>query len=112
MNLRVHRLHLDRPDDAHRHNGDAALTRQPGDAGAPLVHVGVERAGALGVQAEDVTLSEDIVAGRVQRRSGRTAPGAPDRDLPGGPEEPRRLPGVEVLRLGEEGDLAPARPAG
>jgi hypothetical protein len=104
--LRVHRLHLDRADHADRNDGHAAFTREPRHAGPALVHVGVERAGALGVEAEEVALAEHVGPRRLERALAGAPPAPTDGDLPGGPEEPCRLLRVEVLRLGQERDLA------
>ena len=48
----VDRLHLRRPHDADRDHRHAALPRQPGHPGAAPVDDGVDRPGALGVEAE------------------------------------------------------------
>ncbi len=103
----VHRLHVHRADDTDRNHRHAALTRKPRYPRPALVHVGVQSAGALRVQAQDLSLTQNVVACGIEGPLGRAPPGTPDRDLPGGPEEPRRLPRVEVLGLGQERHLAP-----
>ena len=71
------------------------------------------RAGALGVDAEEVALVEDA-ARRRQRALGRGGAGPVDRHLAGAGEELRLEPALdagagEVLRLRDEGDAARER---
>ena len=66
--------------------GHLGLERQPGDAGLAAVEPAVVRAGALGVDAEQVALVEDPL-GRRQRALGGVGAGAVDRHLAGAGEE-------------------------
>ena len=94
----------DHGDGDHRHAG---LQREPGHAGLAAVEPAVGRAGALGVDAEQLALREHPL-GRVERALGRPAAGTVDRHLPGAGEELPLQPALdaragEVLRLGHEG---------
>ena len=73
--------------------------------GLPLVEAGVRRPGALGVDGEHPARSQDR-GGGVERPLRGVASAPVHGDLAGGPEEPRRLPAVEVLGLGHVGDPA------
>ena len=74
----------DHRDRDHRHLG---LQRHPGDAGLAAVEPAVGRAGALGVDAEQLALAEHPQAG-VQRGLAGPAAGAVDRHLPDAEKNP------------------------
>ena len=86
--------------------GTSQPRREPGDTGLALVEPDVRCPGALGVDGEHAAALQDR-GGRVERPLRGVAAAAVHGDLPGGPEEPGRLPAVEVLGLGHIGDPAP-----
>jgi len=95
----------DHGDRDHRHS---RLEGEPGDAGLAAVEPAVVRAGALGVDAEEVTLGQDPLR-RHQRPLGGRRTRPVDRHLAGPGEEHLLEPaldagGGEVLGLGDEGD--------
>ena len=90
--------------------GTPVSSAMPGDAGLAAVELAVVRAGALGVDAEQVTLGEDPLRGLERTLRGRGA-GPVDRDLAGAREERLLQPALdarrgEVLRLRHEGHAA------
>ena len=103
------RLHLLGADDADRDDRHAGRERQPGRAGPAPVEPPVRRAGALGVDRDQVAAlstgiaaSNAVSAARPPARSTGIAPRPSISDLV---EQPPQAGAGEVLRLGPERDV-------
>src|SRR5665647_162925 len=102
------RLRLVRANHGHRQDGTPRLERHPGHADAPAIQPAIRRAGAFGIDAEQLAPTQDLEAA-VERNVTGTPTGTVHRQLTGTLEEGCGRPALdasagEVVGLGQAGD--------